>query len=148
MHYFVPERKVGCFFPTSSPTQTEVVSCSELTPVKQANTTSAFNRSYPSHFCIQNYHSALAQNFFTSFIPQSANLFFWDFAGGRVRSDNRHNQRKQNEVHAFVRALVFKARFHLCCNGNFFVEKDILLKSLFRSCFQMENLIFLLVSLI
>ena len=105
---------------------------------------SAFNRSYPSHFGIQNYHSPLAQIFLTSFIPQSANLFFWDFAGGRVRSDNRyrHNQRKQNEVHAFVRVL------QPCWNGNFFVEKDILLKSLFRSCFQMENIIFLLISLI
>lgn len=46
----------------------------------------------------------------------------WDFAGGRVRSDNRHNHRKQYEVHAFVRVLVFKAQFHPCCNGNFLLK--------------------------
>ena len=86
--------------------------------------------------------------FFTSFTPQSGNLFFWDFAGARVRSDNRHNQRKHNEVHAFIRALVFKGQFHPCSNDNFFVRKDMLLKSLFRSCFQIENLNFLVISLI
>ena len=57
-------------------TGTDFVSCTELMQ-KQANTTSAFNGSYPSHFCIQNYHSALASNFFPIFTPQSTNLFFW-----------------------------------------------------------------------
>ena len=41
-------------------TRTDVVPCSELMPMKQANTTSAFNQSYPSHFWI---------NFFTRFYP-------------------------------------------------------------------------------
>ena len=50
-------------------TRTDVVPCSELMPMKQANPTSALNRSYPSHFCIKNYH------FFYAFLSLRAQAF-------------------------------------------------------------------------
>ena len=39
--------------------------------MKQANTTSAFNRSYPSHFCIKNFHFF----FFNAFLSLRARAF-------------------------------------------------------------------------
>ena len=85
---------------------------------------------------------------FCKFHPAEHKPFFLGLCGGTVSSGNRHNKKNQNEFHAFIRSLIFKAQFHPCPNDNFFVRKDMLLKSLFGSCFQMENLIFLVISLI
>ena len=90
---------------------------------------------------------SLEENFFTRLTPQSTSLFSQGFVGTRVHCDNRHNQRRHNEVHALLRALVLKAKIHPCCNDNFFVPKDKSQKILLRRCFQMENLISLSVSL-
>ena len=108
-------------------TGTEFVSCTELMR-KQANTTSAFNGSYPSHFCIQNYHSALASNFFSNLHKP----FFLE----TVRSGNRHNQRNQNEFHAFIRSLIFNGQFQPCTNDNFFCSKRYVAKESFWKLFS------------
>ena len=105
-----------------------------------------FNRSYPSHFCRENYHSALAGKFFYTSHPSEQKSFSQGFVGTRVHCDNRHNQRRRNEVHAFLRVLVLKAKIHPCRNDNF-VPKDKSQKILLRRCFQIENLISLSISL-
>ena len=112
--------------------------------MKQANNFrfQSKQRMYPSHFCRESYHSALAGNFFTRLTPQSTSLFSQGFVGTRVHCDNRHNQRRHSEVHAFLRALVLKAKIH-----PFFVPKDKLQNIPLRRCFQMENLISLSISL-
>ena len=61
--------------------------------------------------------------FFTLLTHQSTSLFSQGFVGTRVHCDNRHNQRRHNEVHALLRALILKAKIHPCCNDNFFVSK-------------------------
>ena len=43
--------------------------------MKQANTTSAFNRSYPSHFCIKNFHFFFFFFFFNAFLSLRARAF-------------------------------------------------------------------------
>ena len=58
--------------PDRQRTRTDVVPCSELMPMKQANTTSPFNGSYPSRFCIKNYHFFF---FFYAFLPLRAQAF-------------------------------------------------------------------------
>ena len=128
--------------------RTEVVSCTELRPIKQANIFRVQRMQVRSIFASRTIILPLHENIFTSFTQQSANLFSWEFTDARVRSGNRHNQRKQNKGHAFIQELVFKTQFHPCCNDNCFVAKDMLLRSLFGSCLQMKNLIFLLISLI
>ena len=120
-------------------TGTEFVSCTELMR-KQANTTSAFNGSYPSHFCIQNYHSALASNFF----PICTNLFFWKQFVVAIATIK---ETRMNFMLLFDRSSS-KHNFNLVPMIIFFVQKGMLLKSLFGSCFQMENLISLVISLI
>ena len=109
MYHFVLGRHVGCFLPTS------FVSCTELMPIKQANNFRVQSklRTYPSHFCRENYHSAPAGKGFSRLTLQSTSLFSQGFVGTRVHCDNRHNQRRHNEVHAFLRALVLKGKIHL-----------------------------------
>ena len=50
-------------------TRTDVAPCSELMPMKQANTISAFNRNYSNHFGIKNYQ------FFYAFLSLRAQAF-------------------------------------------------------------------------
>ena len=44
-----------------------------------------------------------------------------------------NNRMKQNELHAVIRALVFKVQFHPCCNDNnyFFCSKGYVAKESF-----------------
>ena len=53
---------------------------------------------------------------FSKFHPAEHKPFFL----GTVRSGNRHNQRNQNEFHAFIRWLIFKAQFQPGPNDNLF----------------------------
>lgn len=116
-------------------------------PVKQANNFHV-QRELSEPFLHPEPSFCPCMKIFYQFHPTEHKPFFRDFTGARVHSGNSHNQRKHNKVHAFIQALIFKTQFHPCCNDNFVVAKDTLLKSLLRSCFQMENLIFLLISLI
>ena len=117
-----------------------VVSCTELMPMKQANNFRVQSKLsiYPSHFCKENYHSALAGIFF--YTPQSTNFFSQGFVGTRFHCDNRHNQRRHNEVHAFLRALVLKAKIHPCCNDNFFVPKICCKRFFLDAVFKLKTL--------
>ena len=65
-------------FPSYFLHYTEVVSCTELMPMKQANDFRFQSklRIYPSHFCRESYHSALSGNLFYTSHPSEHKPFF------------------------------------------------------------------------
>ena len=121
MYHFVPGLNVGCFLRTSS---TQRLFLAQSWCQWNSQSTSVFNRSYVytrAIFAERTIILPLLENFFTRPTPQSTSLFSQDFVGTRVHCNNRHNQRRHNEVHAFLRVLVLEGKIHPCCNDNFFL---------------------------
>ena len=118
-------------------TRTDVFPCSELMAMKQANTTFAFNRSYPS-------------------ISASGTIFLFFYAFSSLRAQAFSS--RTLPVEEFVRSITAvketeeskmkfmllrersssKHKFTFVAMTSFFAPKDILLKILFRTFFQME----------
>ena len=69
-------------------------------------------------------------NFFFKVLPRRAQTFFSGTLPVQKFVVTIVNQRKENEAHAFIQALIVKAQFYPWFNDNFFVSKEMLLKSL------------------
>ena len=136
---------MSSFFPTSS--ITHVVSCIELMPVKQANNFRVQPK-VPEPFLHEELSLCPCRKIFLHVSPLKAQAF----SSGTLPMQEFVVTMVIIKESKMKFMLLFecsssKHKFTLVAMIYFFVQKDMLLKILYRSFLQMENLIFLFISL-